>query len=101
MFMNPLKRMYNSGTQNATPSDKNPNRVSGGLKAQGQDSFTMLGEDGFDKEVPTQRYVKSLEDQVRKLREETQLTSRKLARQDTNVQRLSAIVDQLKNNPRG
>jgi len=93
--------MYNSGSQNATPAEKNPNRVSGGLRAQGQDSFMMLGEDGFDKEVPSQRYVKSLEDQVKKLREETQLTNRKLARQDTNVQRLSAIVDQLKNRPRG
>ena len=99
--MNPLKRMYNSTSQNAMPPEKNPNRVSGGLRAQGQDSFMMLGEDGFDKEVPSQRYVKSLEDQVKKLREETQLTNRKLARQDTNVQRLSAIVDQLKNQPRG
>jgi len=103
IFMsNQLKRMYNSTSQSATAvvPEKNPNRVSGGLKAQGQDCFTMLGEDGFEKEVPTQRYVKSLEEQVRKLREESRLTTRKLARQSTDVLRLSAIVDQLKNRSR-
>jgi len=96
---NQLKRMYNSTSQSAQPaeSEKNPNRVSGGLKAQGQDSFTMLGEDGFEKEVPSQRYVKSLEEQVRKLRADTGLLERKLSRQDTNVQRLAAIVDKMKN----
>jgi hypothetical protein len=94
---NYLKRMYNSESQSATPSEKNPNRVSGGLKAQGQDSFTMLGEDGHEKEVPSQRYVRSLEEQVRKLKEDQGLMQRKMARQDTNVQRLSAIVDQIKN----
>ena len=88
--------MYNSVTQSSQLPEKNPNRVSGGLKAQGQDSFTMLGEDGFEKEVPTQRYVKSLEEQTRKMRTDIGLLERKLARQDTNVQRLAAIVDQLK-----
>jgi hypothetical protein len=57
----------------------------------------MLGEDGHEKEVPSQRYVRSLEEQVRKLKEDQGLMQRKMARQDTNVQRLSAIVDQIKN----
>jgi len=96
---NYLKKMYNSQGQKpeAPAPEKNPNRVSGGLKAQGQDSFTMLDESGYEKEIPTQRYVKSLEEQVRKLREDTGLMQRKIARQDTNVQRLSAIVDKLTN----
>lgn len=96
---NYLKKMYNSQGQKpaASEMDKNPNRVSGGLKAQGQDSFTMLDESGYEKEIPTQRYVKSLEEQVRKLRDDASLMQRKMARQDTNVQRLSAIVDRLAN----
>jgi hypothetical protein len=88
--------MYNGTTQSAALPEKNPNRVSGGLKAQGQDSFTMLGEDGFEKEVPTQRYVKSLEEQSRKMRTDIGLLERKLARQETNVQRLAAIVAKMK-----
>ena len=77
--------------------EKNPNRVAGGLRAQGVNSFTMLGEDGQEKEVPSQKYVNSLEEQVRKLKDDQGLMQRKIARQDTNVQRLAAIVDQLKN----
>jgi hypothetical protein len=45
--------------------DKNPNRVMGGLRAQGVDSYKILGEDGMEKEIPTQRYVRSLEDKLR------------------------------------
>lgn len=86
--------MYNSRTQSAPPPEKNPNRVSGGLRAQGHDAFTMLGEDGIERKIPTQQYVNSLEDKVRKLQEQTGLLERKLARQDTNVQRLAAIVNQ-------
>ena len=90
--------MYNSGRQSATPPEKNPNRVSGGLRAQGHDTFTMLGEDGVERKIPTQQYVNALEEKVKRLQEQTGLLERKLARQDTNVQRLAAIVDQkLKN----
>jgi hypothetical protein len=44
---------------------KNPNRVMGGLRAQGVDSYKILGEDGMEKEIPTQRYVRSIEDKLR------------------------------------
>lgn len=91
---NYLKKMYNSTSQSATTPEKNPNRVSGGLRAQGIDSFTMLGEDGEERSIPTQRYVNSLEEQVKKLQEHTGLLERKMKRQDTNIQRISAIVDQ-------
>lgn len=86
--------MYNSTSQSAEVSEKNPNRVSGGLRAQGHDSFTMLGEDGEERRIPTQQYVNSLEEKVKRLQEHTGLLERKMKRQDTNIQRLSAIVDQ-------
>lgn len=89
---NYLRKMYNSVSQSATAPEKNPNRVSGGLRAQGHDSFTMLGEDGIEKRIPTQQYVQSLEEKVKRLQEQTALLERKLGRQDTNIQRLAAIV---------
>jgi hypothetical protein len=52
-------------TSPAKTEDKNPNRVMGGLRAQGVDSYKILGEDGMEKEIPTQRYVRSLEDKLR------------------------------------
>jgi hypothetical protein len=64
--MSYLNTMY--GRKKTSPvktEDKNPNRVMGGLRAQGVDSYKMLGEDGMEKEIPTQRYVRSLEDKLR------------------------------------
>lgn len=69
-------------------SDKNPNRVSGGLKAQGADHFSMLGEDGVERQIPTQRYVQSLEEQLRKQRATTDVLERKLGRLQTTVDAL-------------
>ena len=64
--MSYLNTMY--GRKKTSPEkteDKNPNRVMGGLRAQGVDSYKILGEDGMEKEIPTQRYVRSLEDKLR------------------------------------
>jgi len=75
-------------------SDKNPNRVTGGLKAQGVDTITMLGEDGSSQELPSLQYVRSLEEQSRKQRAAIDVLERKLARQDTAIQQLqSAIIN--------
>lgn len=63
--MNYLNKMYSSIAQQNKTQDKNPNRVMGGLRAQGVDSYGILGEDGVEKEIPTQRYVRSLEDKLR------------------------------------
>ena len=38
--------------KNTLGSNKNPNRVTGGLKAQGVDTIVMLGEDGAQQELP-------------------------------------------------
>jgi hypothetical protein len=65
--MNYLNNMYgrNSVPQKTTV-EKNPNRVLGGLKGAGTDTYTMLGEDGQEKHVPTKAYVQGLEEKLRK-----------------------------------
>jgi hypothetical protein len=63
--MSYLNKMYGRKTVPVKTEDKNPNRVMGGLRAQGVDSYKILGEDGMEKEIPTQRYVRSLEDKLR------------------------------------
>jgi hypothetical protein len=74
-------------------SDKNPNRVTGGLRAQGVDRFTMVAEDGSSKEIPTLEYVRSLEDQSKKQRAAIDVLERKLARQEATLEQLrNAII---------
>ena len=63
--MSYLNTMYGRKASPAKTEDKNPNRVMGGLRAQGVDSYKILGEDGMEKEIPTHRYVRSLEDKLR------------------------------------
>ena len=73
-------------------SDKNPNRVSGGLKAQGGDHFTMIAENGLEQQIPTQRYVQSLEEQSRKQRAAITVLERKLTRCETAIEQLKGMV---------
>lgn len=63
--MSYLNKMYGAHTPQSIAKDKNPNRVLGGLKGAGVDTFTMLGEDGMEKRIPTEAYVKGLEEKVR------------------------------------
>jgi hypothetical protein len=63
--MSYLNKMYGHVAPQTKTEDKNPNRVMGGLRAQGVDSYRILGEDGVEKEIPTQRYVRSLEDKLK------------------------------------
>jgi hypothetical protein len=91
--MSYLNKMYGRNPQTTNTIDKNPNRVTGGLRAQGVDRFTMVAEDGSSKEIPTLEYVRSLEEQSRKQRAAIDILERKLARCDTAIQQLqSAIV---------
>ena len=78
--------------QSSNTSDKNPNRVSGGLKGQGVDHIVMVSEDGAENQIPTQRYVQSLEDQIRKQRTAITVLERKLARQTKTLESLDAFV---------
>ena len=95
--MSYLNKMYsnkslNSAPQNSAASDKNPNRVAGGLKAQGVDTFEMLGEDGAIQRIPTHAYVQSLEEQIRKQRAAMTVLERKLARHTKSLESLETFI---------
>jgi hypothetical protein len=92
--MNYLNKMYG---RKQTPAlekspEKNPNRVAGGLRAQGVDTFEMLGEDGSVQKIPTIEYVRSLEEQSKKQRAAINVLERKLARQETALQQLQNAI---------
>ena len=93
--MSYLTSMYgrNKPVQTQSSSDKNPNRVTGGLKAQGVDRFTMVAEDGSQQEIPTVEYVRSLEEQSRKQRAAITVLERKLARQETAIEQIKASIN--------
>ena len=88
--------MYGRGKQQPaltqSSSDKNPNRVTGGLKAQGVDRFTMVAEDGSQQEIPTVEYVRSLEEQSRKQRAAISVLERKLTRCETAIEQLKGLI---------
>ena len=93
--MSYLNKMYGRNArqvQSSNTSDKNPNRVSGGLKGQGVDHIVMVSEDGAENQIPTQRYVQSLEDQIRKQRAAMTVLERKFARQTKTLESLDAFV---------
>ena len=94
--MSYLSKMYgrNKPDQTQSSSDKNPNRVTGGLRAQGVDRFTMISEDGTQQEIPTVEYVRSLEEQSKKQRAAINVLERKLARQETAIQQLAQQIKQ-------
>ena len=91
--MSYLNKMYGRQSKNTPPStDKNPNRVTGGLKAQGVDRFTMVSEDGSSRDIPTVEYVQSLEEQSRKQRAAINVLERKLTRCETAIEQLRSII---------
>ena len=93
--MNYLNKMYGGNTkQLEQPSGKNPNRVTGGIKGQGVDHIVMVSEDGLENEVPTHKYVQSLEEQLRKLRATITVLDRKLTRQGTTIATLQTRREQ-------
>ena len=76
--------MYGRNKPNPTPSssDKNPNRVLGGLKGQGVDTMTVLGEDGVQHTIPSQKYVQGLEEKLR-------LQDSRIAKLETQLRRIN------------
>lgn len=94
--MSYLNRMYSRKASPSSPtaSDKNPNRVTGGLRGQGVDTLTMVSEDGSSRELPTLEYVRSLEEQSKKQRTAITTLERKLTRQETAIQQLTSVVMQ-------
>lgn len=64
--MSYLNKMYGSKqAQTQSSSNKNPNRVLGGLRGQGVNTMTVLGEDGTQHTIPSQKYVEGLEEKLR------------------------------------
>jgi hypothetical protein len=85
--------MYGRQSKNTAPaSDKNPNRITGGLRAQGVDTITMLGEDGSSTDLPTLAYVRSLEEQSKKQRAALTVLERKLTRQESVINQLQTAI---------
>ena len=93
--MSYLAKMYGrkkQEPQNSAASDKNPNRVAGGLRAQGVDTLTILGEDGSSQELPTLAYVRSLEEQSRKQRAAINVLERKLTRVEASLEQVKNVI---------
>ena len=89
-YLNQMYRRKASPTQSS--SEKNPNRVAGGLRAQGVDTFEMLGEDGSVQKIPTIEYVRSLEEQSRKQRAAITVLERKAARQESELTAIKNLI---------
>lgn len=88
--MSYLHDMYGRNIQPATTQDKNSNRVLGGLRGQGADHYSILGEDGVERTVPTQKYVQGLEQKIRE--QDTRMSVlEKRVRSLSNEQRNTAI----------
>ena len=87
--------MYGRITKsNTTPeSTKNPNRVTGGLRAQGVDRFTVIAEDGSERFLPSLDYVRSLEEQSKKQRAAIDVLERKLARVERTQEQLMNVIN--------
>ena len=82
--MSYLAKMYGRKSQDQTQSssNKNPNRVLGGLRGQGVDTMTVLGEDGSEHTIPSTKYIQGLEDKLR-------ATETRLATVERQVRRIS------------
>jgi len=90
--MNYLAKMYSSRNQPVenSSSGKNPNRVAGGIRGQGTNTIAMLGEDGVERILPTQKYVQALEEQIRQQQVAITTINRKLTRLSTSHDALAA-----------
>lgn len=80
VMTNFIQSMYARAQAKNIEQAKNPNRVLGGLKGQGSNSFTMLGEDGIEKQIPTQAYVQALEEKLRAQDARLQVLEKQLRR---------------------
>jgi len=63
--MSTINSMYKKTTSTLNSTNKNPNRVAGGLRAQGVDHYTIIDESGSERQIPSQKYVENLEEKIR------------------------------------
>lgn len=75
-----LKTMYARSQARTQSSSKNPNRVLGGLRGQGVDSITVLGEDGVEHSLPSKAYIIGLEDKIRTMDTKIQMLEKQMRR---------------------
>ena len=81
--MNEIQRQFSRVTIPAQPaSNKNPNRVAGGIKGSGTDMVTVVDESGQERHIPTKKYISALEDQIR-------LERNRISSMETKLNRLS------------
>ena len=92
--MSYLNHMYGRKplVTNQKESNKNPNRVTGGLRGQGSDSYKIIAEDGSTQEIPTQAYVRSLEEQLKKQRAAINVLERKTTRQESELTTIRNLI---------
>lgn len=88
-----INRMY-SGHKYSEPDtrEKNPNKVSGGLKAQHADRFSIIDESGKEQELPSYKYIAALEQQVKKQRSAIQVLEVKLSRLENELSSITSSV---------
>lgn len=91
--MSLVNRMYSSKkSPDGNTSEKNPNKVSGGLKAQHADRFSIIDESGKEQELPSYKYIAALESQLKKQRAATQALEHKVSRLEEDIRMLGATV---------
>ena len=81
--MDDIQRQFSRVKISAQPlSNKNPNRVAGGIKGSGTDMVTVVDESGQERHIPTIKYITALEDQIR-------LERNRISSMETKLNRLS------------
>lgn len=90
-----LRSMYSS---QPNVVNKNPNRVMGGLRAHGMNSYTIIAEDGSEQAVPSQRYVETLEQKVAEQSNVIKEMQRNLQRVNRNLNNLNNQINTVTRN---
>ena len=88
--MNQINDMYRKTNINSNTSEKNLNRVAGGLRAQGVDHYTIIDESGSERQIPSQKYVQNLEEKIK-------LYDQRILRLEKKISQLSSSNDSLIN----
>jgi len=76
-------------------SQKNPNRVSGGLRGSGSSHYFMMDENGNEQQIPTQKYVESLESRIKMHQDTITQMSRQIKTQKQSLTRLESQVSMI------
>jgi len=79
--MDEIQRQFSRVKIAAAPvSNKNPNRVAGGIRGSGTDMVIVVDESGQERHIPTKKYITALEDQIRLERNRISILDTKLTR---------------------